>query len=408
MHITSNKPSQGLIGIAGTCGKTMTGLLLKHILTKAENKGDFVESWPGRENLSRFFYLYKEEQKNWLSLEVSEQGLAKGIYKNLPFSMGILTNLYPYPKSDNLDKYIKLHNNFFSLLGEEGIAIVNADDPLALETADATSGQIVTYALRYPKSMVTVENYRPYPFGSSFKLVITNELPMLNGSSYPPSSFDVRLPIPGEVGVYTALAAITCALIIGVNREDIVKSLKSFPMIRRRLELLYSGDFTIIDDVAPNPKAVKALFESLTPLSFQRIFIIYGLEKENKSNIEKIALEFLNQEAKQPITEIFLTSGAENLTDLQQAGRIEEISFTKEWQNRGRAEISLFRELTPTIEEALLSLKRGDLLLLLGGKTLNLAGELLSQVFQEDLFIDNQLPIPQKENPRQGVLLNPT
>ena len=398
-----------LLSISGTHGKTMSGLMLQHVLEKAKISGKFKESFPLRDSLPWLLRRSTRERARWLGLETSIEGLKKGLYKKALFDISILTNLFPQDQEDlPPEKYLSLYKSFFSTLPEKGAIIVNADDPLALEVTDVTVAQTVTYALRYPKAMVTAEDYKPHPMGSSFNVVVHSELPVITGGVHPECSFRVRLPLPGEVGVYTALAAATAALTLGASTDEVAQGLKTFSGVSRRLDFLYNNAYSIIDDISPGPYALRALFESFLPLRFRRIILVYCLQK-GKSPLH-MAQELLRQEGNHPLTEIFLTSSGEYMPPSSQGSWEEEQTFIKAWlEGDGRASLSIFRELAPTLDEALLSLKKGDLLLLLGGEGMNAAAGLLNLFLSKGSpTADGIIQPKQEEENKQWGFLNPT
>ncbi|HHX77440.1 MAG TPA: hypothetical protein GX697_03735 [Firmicutes bacterium] len=293
-------------------------------------------------------------------------------------------------------------------LNPEGFALVNADDPLCLDAADAASAQVVTYALNYPNAMIVAEDYRPRPLGCSFRITIKNDLSCLGGWIYPPQSFAVSLPLPGKAAVYNGLAAAAGALILGQQIDDIARGFKTFPGVKRRFELIRHNSITVIDDTAPNPPALKALFESLSALSFKKAFIVLCLEKDKTDKDRKMALELLEQEKSIPIGEIFLTASRSD-TLSGQAGAKEERAFRETWRaGGGIARLSFFQCLEDALEEAVLSLREGDLLLLLGGTGMNRAAALVSRMFETPgETYDDKIVIPD-EISTPGRVINPT
>lgn len=404
-------PSLLRFAIAGTHGKSMSGLLLKHILDKSKSlgTGEFIESLPFRKSLPRLLSRKEAAGWGWLGIEISPEGLYHGLYKDISFNVTILTNLFP-PQGGTLlrQKYLAAHRKFLAAIGKKGICLLNADDPLSLEFADAAGERVITYALHYPKAMVTAENYKPFPLGSAFDVVINGDLPRLGSRHNDIRSFPVRLPLPGEVGVYTALAAVTAALALGVGEESIIQGLKTFPGLKRRLEFIHINDIHIIDDIAPSAKAVKALFESLTALRFQKIIIILGIEKGAKEALAEIASELLTQEKKLPVAEICLTTCAEYQPATKSRSRWEERAFLTVWrEGKGQAPVAIFHSLIPALQEVALSLSNGDLLLLMGGKGMNAAGMLLSKYFGDN-YPGQDPPAVPEEVFQQWSILNPT
>lgn len=399
------------IAVAGTHGKSMSGLLLKHVLDKAKTlgTGDFVESFPFRRPLTSLLAHKKRGDWGWLGVEISPEDLSSGFYTDIPFNLTVLTNLFPR-QGGNLPqyKYLAAHRKFLASSRETGITLLNADDPLSLEMADGLGERVITYALHYPKAMVTAENYRPLPLGSTFDVTVNGDLPRVGLRHNDIGSFPVRLTLPGEVGVYTALAAVTAALALGVSQDSLVRSLKTFPGLKRRLEFLHINGIHIIDDTAPSSKAVKALFKSLKALRFQRIFLVLGIEKGEKVALTEIAAELLAQEGQYPLAEIYLTTCGEYLSLAKSRTRWEERAFLNTWQEgKGNAPVAIFHSLVAALQEVVLSLKNGDLLLLMGSKGMNTAARLLSLYFREDLPEEDFPPLTEEIN-RQWSLLNPT
>ncbi len=408
--MTQERSKPPLVAVAGTFGKSMSGFLLQHLLHKAGfSLGEFIESPASRKILPRILTLPDGGRGGWLALEISSPGLTRGMYRGLPFDLCILTNLYP-PEAAQLprNRFLALHRNFFAAQAKGGIQVVNADDPLALEMVDVAGGRAITYALHYPGAMVTVESYKPLPLGSSFVVSIRSELPLANSSPQDISSFPVRFRLPGEVGVYTALAAITAALALGAKKESIARAAGTFTGIQRRLELIPARDILLLDDTAPTSLALSLVFDSLTALRFQRIFPVLGLEKGAREELAKMALELRVQESKHPLAEIFLTTCSDCLPPSGKASQSEEKAFLEAWrEGGGRAPVAVFDSLSSALQELALSVKAGDLVLLLGGRGMNEASRLMA------LYIREESGSPAFPNPAEGAawhpgLLNPS
>jgi UDP-N-acetylmuramoyl-L-alanyl-D-glutamate--2,6-diaminopimelate ligase len=395
-----------LVVVAGSYGKSLCGFLLQHILERAGDPG------PGRyfENLPPGKTAPLMQQRSgWSGLEISPAGLHRGLYRGLSFDLGILTNLYPARCRIPRTRYLALHRNFFAAAPENSVAVVNADDPPALETLDVAGGKAVTFALGYPRAMVTAEQLKPLPMGSLFQLVIRGELPRLGLRQQGNTAFPVRLGLPGKAGVYTALAAAAAALVLGAGEEAVAQGLKTFPGLPRRLEFLPAGDILLVDDTAPGSLALRFLLDSLTALRIQRIFLVLGMERGGREGLAAAARELLAQEDRHPLAEIYLSSCSEFLPAKDKASRLEEKAFLETWrQGAGRAPVAVLDSLTAALQEVALSLKGGDLVLLLGGRGMNDAGSLLSLHLREGAAYPVR-PFPPEEAAGSPLgLWNPT
>jgi UDP-N-acetylmuramate--alanine ligase len=78
---------------------------------------------------------------------------------------------------------------------------------------------------------------------------------------------DIRLQLPGKHNVENAVAAISAALIMGIDPEEIKRCIGNFKGVKRRFEyVLQSPSHIYIDDYAHHPEELKACFEAVRAL----------------------------------------------------------------------------------------------------------------------------------------------
>ena len=86
-----------------------------------------------------------------------------------------------------------------------------------------------------------------------------------------PADTRIHLQLPGAHNVQNALAAISAAIVLGIDAETIVKTLEGFSGIRRRFEIRNQGlmqvngqslDIVLVDDYAHHPTAIAATLEA--------------------------------------------------------------------------------------------------------------------------------------------------
>ena len=76
------------------------------------------------------------------------------------------------------------------------------------------------------------------------------------------SVFTVEAPLVGRHNLDNVLATCTCALLAGLDPGAIDAALRSFPGVRRRLEVLgEAGGVVVVDDFAHHPTAVRLTLE---------------------------------------------------------------------------------------------------------------------------------------------------
>ena len=77
----------------------------------------------------------------------------------------------------------------------------------------------------------------------------------------------VRLPMPGQHNVENAVAAISTALQLGIDKQSILEGLASFKGIKRRFEYhIKSPELVYIDDYAHHPAEINAFMISVRTL----------------------------------------------------------------------------------------------------------------------------------------------
>jgi UDP-N-acetylmuramoyl-tripeptide--D-alanyl-D-alanine ligase len=153
-----------------------------------------------------------------------------------------------------------------SALPVNGIAVFPADDPYTplWRGLAKASGQrkILTFGLSQDASVSCT--HVPQAFGSVMTVRVGQR------------EFVVRLAAAGVHNVRNALAAIACALAIGIHRRAIVEGLESFAPVSGRLQHKTGRNgATVIDDTYnANPDSVKAAIDVLAQAPAPRVLVL--------------------------------------------------------------------------------------------------------------------------------------
>ncbi|MGJ9592663.1 UDP-N-acetylmuramoyl-tripeptide--D-alanyl-D-alanine ligase [Actinotignum sp. GS-2025b] len=169
-------------------------------------------------------------------------------------------------------------------LREDGIAILNADDPrVAAMAGQVASGRVRTFGRVHPADVTASD----ITLGSDGRASFT--LHMNDGAASPAPSAPYTLPAPsapselsapsapctskinlglvGEHQVMNALAAATAAAAAGVSLPAIVAGLSSGPASAHRMDVFRRGSTLIIDDsYNANPDSMRAGIAALGQL----------------------------------------------------------------------------------------------------------------------------------------------
>jgi UDP-N-acetylmuramate: L-alanyl-gamma-D-glutamyl-meso-diaminopimelate ligase len=144
-------------------------------------------------------------------------------------------------------------------LPADGLLVVNADDPVALEVSAEARCPVRTYGLRKP-ARLRVEEAAYAPDGTRFSV---------QGPG--PLTGTFTSPLPGAHNVSNALAMLGVACELGLSTPVVQQALATFKGVRRRQEIRGErAGVTIIDDFAHHPTAVRATIEALRPWSAGR------------------------------------------------------------------------------------------------------------------------------------------
>ncbi len=279
LPILAAQLKEGCILITGTNGKTTTAHLLAHILSQAGKK--VIHNRSGANLLPGVTTSFIAES-SWLGkikadlgiIEVDEVSMP-AVASQLKVKAALVTNLFP----DQLDRFgepkqiLKLIiKGLQGIQGEDGFLLLNADDPLVSsiikedlqtiyygidDTKDVLQGISQATDLktctRCGKKLTYLHTHfahlglyhcigcgvkRPLP---QYSIVSHHKKPAQGTAvaiKTPTGIFYVKLNTPGFYNLYNFLAAISCALALGVEEGVINSSLHHFTSCFGRMETL--------------------------------------------------------------------------------------------------------------------------------------------------------------------------
>ena len=133
-------------------------------------------------------------------------------------------------------------------LGPDGIAILNADDPVALGYRGRCRGRVRTFGVASEADVRAVEIELDREGRAGFRLVVDGDVE------------PVELAVPGEHLVPNALAAAACGLELGISAAECAAALKGARVSRWRMEAFTtaSGVRILNDAYNANPESMAA------------------------------------------------------------------------------------------------------------------------------------------------------
>ena len=231
------------IAVCGTHGKTtttaMTHAVLRHGGIDAGLAFGGIDASLGTNA--------RDGRSPWFVTEADE---SDGSFALLEPTIAIVTNIENdhLTSDDELPGLVRAFGEFLGKLPDGGLAVIGVDNPLAGSlTSHDLRARIVTFGLD-PQAFVRGSNVSFQNFGSRFSV-----------SAGSKRLGRVELHVPGLMNVQNALAAITVGHALGLSFPRIAAALSAFRAVRRRFEILISGEpITVVDDYAHHPTAVRA------------------------------------------------------------------------------------------------------------------------------------------------------
>ncbi len=151
----------------------------------------------------------------------------------------------------------------FEGLGENGVSIINADDPHADYWRSLNAGRhILTFG--FSAGSDVHGEFQPSQFGGTLKV----------GCAQGETS--ISLQVPGEHNARNALAAMACALAVNVDLQTAAKALSGFSGVKGRLQRIPAlhGGLFIDDTYNANPDSTRAALSVLARQPGHKYFVL--------------------------------------------------------------------------------------------------------------------------------------
>ncbi|MBP2324010.1 UDP-N-acetylmuramoyl-tripeptide--D-alanyl-D-alanine ligase [Kibdelosporangium banguiense] len=276
-YVVDRLPGLTVIGVTGSSGKTSTKDLIAQVV---EPMGETVAP-PGSFNNELghpWTVLRANEQTKHLVLELSARGPGHiaSLCEIAPPKIGVVINVGTAHVGEfgSREGIAKTKGELVEALPEDGVAILNADDPLVRAMASRTRARVVLVG-ESADAQVRAENVTlDDEARASFTLVT------------PQGDADVKLALHGEHHVGNALSAAAVALELGATPAEVASRLSSARAVSaRRMEVTTRADgVTVVNDsYNANPESVRAALKSLAEMARQggrRSWAVLGLMGE--------------------------------------------------------------------------------------------------------------------------------
>ena len=262
-HVVQTLAADGLtvVGVTGSSGKTSTKDVIAQLL---EPIGATVAP-PGSFNNELghpWTALRADKETRHLVLELSARG--PGHIAELaaiaPPKIGVVLNVGTAHVGEfgSREGIAKTKGELVEALPEDGVAVLNADDPLVAAMASRTKARVVTVGTTPSAQVRAADVTVDAEARASFRLIT------------PAGEASVKLPLHGEHHVGNALSAAAVALELGSTPVEIATRLSALQRrSARRMEVTTRPDgVTILNDsFNANPESMRAGLKALAAMA---------------------------------------------------------------------------------------------------------------------------------------------
>jgi len=285
-------PSRAMevIGVTGTNGKTTTTHLIEAILQEAGRSTGLIGTLGGRYQeggasqtletghttpqsleLQGLFARMKRSGVNAVVMEVSSHALDQLRVAHTDFDAAAFTNLTQdhLDYHQTMDAYAKAKAKLFGMIepstGFRGVA-VNVDDAHGATMAQHARVPVLTYSATGGQADLRAEGVTLTASGSRWKLVT------------PFGEQALTLRLPGLFNISNALAAIGCALSLGIPLATCVAGLERMRGVPGRVELVTRPEdpFSVLVDYAHTPDGLENVLRTAREFTRSRLRVVFG------------------------------------------------------------------------------------------------------------------------------------
>ena len=299
-----NRPSEQLklVGITGTNGKTTTVTLLYEmfralgyrvgLLSTVENRIDgrvvpTSHTTPDPITLNALLAEMVEVGCDYCFMEVSSHSIVQRRIGGLHFAGALFSNI----THDHLDyhktfaEYIRAKKQFFDELPREAFALVNIDD---------RNGEVMVQNTRARVSRLSLRSMADF-VGRVIEMHLDGMLLRIDGR-------ELWVRFLGRFNAYNLLTVYGAAVLLGADKEEVLRVLSMLESVNGRFEALRSEDgVTAIVDYAHTPDALQNVIDTINDIrgGASRLFVVVGCggnrDKTKRPEMAQIAVRGGNQ-----------------------------------------------------------------------------------------------------------------
>lgn len=382
-HFNSPQDKLKLVAISGSNDKDIVLDLLHKILdTNALNlneKNDFYNYFNSLNDMTiedMYEHLNKlvSTGENFMPLIVDYKLKYFKFINSFQFDCALITGVNNFDIEDQ-NFVMDSIRGFVSQIPASKPIIFNIDDDMVLKAIAGSKNTIViTYGLN-KKAAVTATSIDVNQ-QTTFNYCLQRSFTTNNGKPMEPFEMPISMNILGSRSIYNALAVITCALYYDVDIEHIKATLNNYVAPSRRFEISEIQGITVLDNYCGSIGELDKTLEGIQLLNYNKLRLILAVNKnESEQSIEDLLKLMSQWSGVLGIDEVILC-GCLDINDKVVPFSINDIRRLKKALN-SIVQIKYFDKLQDAIENLVMSINEGEMLIIAGGEEMNNAKALI-------------------------------
>jgi len=374
-----------IIGVVGTNGKTTTAKIIIHLL---ESQGISTKYFHSKDLSGKQNNIISEYNKNAFQIAIIEidlKDLNDDFFNNNFNFHAIVHTCFDFRDFKNYIEYqssIKKLKKLFSLISNDGIAVINIDDKYHMVLLEKMENRLIfPYGLS-SKATLTASSIE-MDLTVNFLCCLQRSLTNINDIEIEPMEFTVHSQLAGRHNIYNVLAAVALALIFGVKSNIITDAIKEFKQLKRRMSTIYDQRFMIIDDCSRNSLGYNAAFETIQGFDYENLHIVKSISNDKISGYRRNSSAIMNWLSGLRCKNIFTTTCSDIMnTDV----KLKKVNYIihKVFDQQSIA-FRHFDRLEEAIKETLSTAQENDLILLLGETEMDQGEQIIHEYLKEKL-----------------------
>lgn len=250
------------IAISGAHGKSTTTSMMAEILMAAEDRDPTILIGGALDEMGG--NCRTGDGNIFLAEGCEYKGNILFYYPSIAVVLNIDADHLDYFK--DLDDIIHTFERYMENIPQDGLAVLNLDDPYSRTLKDFVKGRVAFFSMTNPEADVHVENIVYSDLGQpSFSLVFKDG-----------TRLDMQLGVLGDFNIRHAMAASLAAREAGLSLDIIKKGLEAYRSLHRRMEDM--GTFhgaRVLTDYGHHPAEIQATLETIHPHVKGRFYCVF-------------------------------------------------------------------------------------------------------------------------------------